>query len=90
MPLARGNYTTPTDRGWVYFRTGGKGIHYFCGIGPNASVAGCDLDFVPDHPPAGTNEIILDSSGMHCHRSGLGRLLPRRARIHQLRHVPLS
>jgi hypothetical protein len=68
-PLARGTYTTQEDPGWVYFRTDGKSTApYLCGIGPNGSVAGCDVESPPDGAPAGTNQIVLDSSGpRHLH-----------------------
>lgn len=65
-PLARGDFASSTDPGWVFFRTDDKGdLDYHCGIGPNGSVAGCDFGFVMDHTPAGTNQISLDSSGTH-------------------------
>lgn len=40
-PVAQGNFTTPADPGWVFFKPqgfGGKG----CGIGPDGTV-GCDI-----------------------------------------------
>jgi hypothetical protein len=64
-PLARGRYTTPSDPGWIYFRTPVEkpGIYnYYCGIAPGGTMAGCD--FVPKPmAPDGTNQTIVDSSG---------------------------
>lgn len=63
-PLARGRFTTPTDPGWIYFRTPTEkeGVYsYFCGIAPGGTLAGCD--FVPDSAPEGTNQTIVDSTG---------------------------
>lgn len=63
-PLARGHFTTPTDPGWVYFRTPTEkaGVDsYSCGIAPGGGLAGCD--FVPDSAPEGTNQTIVDASG---------------------------
>jgi hypothetical protein len=69
-PLARGNYTTPTDSGRVYFRTDGKSVTLFhCGIAPNGAMAGCDFDPPLDGTPEGTNQIVLDASGLHHKRS---------------------
>ena len=63
-PLARGNFTTPTDPGWIYFRTPleKEGVYsYSCGIAPGGTLAGCD--FVPETAPEGTNQTIVDSAG---------------------------
>ncbi|WP_099039280.1 hypothetical protein [Mycobacterium neglectum] len=63
-PLARGRFTTPTDPGWIYFRTPLEkdGVYsYFCGIAPGGTLAGCD--FVPASAPEGTNQTIIDSTG---------------------------
>ena len=63
-PLARGRFTTPTDPGWIYFRTPmeKEGVYsYSCGIAPGGTLAGCD--FVPDSAPVGTNQTIVDSTG---------------------------
>lgn len=63
-PLARGRFTTPTDPGWLYFRTPTEkeGVYsYSCGIAPGGTLAGCD--FVPDNAPEGTNQTIVDSTG---------------------------
>lgn len=63
-PLARGRFTTPTDPGWIYFRTPTEkeGVYsYFCGIAPGGTLAGCD--FVPESAPEGTNQTIVDSTG---------------------------
>jgi hypothetical protein len=63
-PLARGRFTTPTDPGWIYFRTPTEkeGVYsYSCGIAPDGTLAGCD--FVPDSAPEGTNQTIVDSTG---------------------------
>jgi hypothetical protein len=61
---ARGRYTTPDDPGWVFFKTDSvKGApSHFCGIGPNGTLAGCDL--VPGKDvPAGMNQTVVDASG---------------------------
>jgi len=63
-PLARGRFTTPTDPGWIYFRTPTEkeGVYsYSCGIAPGGTLAGCD--FVPDSAPEGTNQTIVDPTG---------------------------
>jgi hypothetical protein len=63
-PLARGRFTTPTDPGWIYFRTPTEkeGVYsYFCGIAPGGTLAGCD--FVPESAPEGANQTIVDSTG---------------------------
>ncbi len=50
-PLAHGNYTTPDNYGWLYFKTpSGWG----CGIGPNGGPVGCDA--VARDAPPGTNQ----------------------------------
>jgi hypothetical protein len=63
-PLGRGRYTTPTDPGWVYFRTddfkGATPIH--CGIAPGGATAGCDMVPSDDDAPAGSNQTIVDGS----------------------------
>jgi hypothetical protein len=61
---ARGHYATPADPGWVFFKTDSvKGApSHFCGIGPNGTMAGCDL--VPGKDvPAGMNQTVVDTSG---------------------------
>jgi hypothetical protein len=63
-PLARGHYSSPTDPGWIYFRTPTEkeGVYtYSCGIAPGGTQAGCD--FVPENAPEGTNQTIVDSAG---------------------------
>lgn len=63
-PIARGRFTTPTDPGWIYFRTPTEkqGVYsYSCGIAPGGTLAGCD--FVPDSAPEGTNQTIVDVTG---------------------------
>jgi len=63
-PLARGSFTTPTDAGWMYFRTPTEkaGVTaYHCGIAPGGVIAGCD--YVPGDAPAGTNQTIVDAAG---------------------------
>jgi hypothetical protein len=60
---ARGRYTTPNDPGWVFFKTESvKGVpSEFCGIGPNGTVAGCDI--VPaENAPSGVNQTVVDGS----------------------------
>jgi hypothetical protein len=59
----RGRYTTPHDQGWMFFKidslTGIPGKA--CGIGPNGSVAGCDM--VPKvNVPSGANQTVVDAS----------------------------
>ena len=64
-PLAQGNFTSPTDPGWIYFKpfflpagfTGPKADamraeQYGCGIGPDGTV-GCD--HVPSDPWQGNS-----------------------------------
>lgn len=67
----RGRYTTPDDPGWVFFKTESiKGIaSTFCGIGPNGTLAGCDL--VPDKDvPEGMNQTVVEAgSPAHYARS---------------------
>lgn len=63
-PLARGRFTTPTDPGWIYFRTPTEkeGVYsYSCGIAPGGTLAGCDL--VPHTAPEGTNQTVVDATG---------------------------
>jgi hypothetical protein len=56
-PLARGNYTTPDDPGWIFFKTeAGQS----CGISPDGTLAGCDN--VSAEAPAGTNQTVVRGS----------------------------
>jgi hypothetical protein len=55
-PIAVGNYTSPTDFYYVFFRTpDGRS----CGIGPNGGPVGCDA-VAADAPP-GTNQTVVNS-----------------------------
>lgn len=64
-PLARGNFSSPTDPGWVYFRTGPGNPRIHCGISPDGSMVGCDFERTPPFGvPEGTNQMVLDSSGL--------------------------
>jgi hypothetical protein len=55
-PIAQGNYTTPDDFYYVYFKTpDGRS----CGIGPNGGPVGCDA--VPLDAPPGTNQTVVNS-----------------------------
>lgn len=64
-PLAHGNFSSPTDPGWVYFRTDGEGVaEIHCGISPDGSMVGCDFARTPYGAPEGTNQLILDGSGL--------------------------
>lgn len=57
-PIAQGNYTTPQDFYFVYFKTpDGRS----CGIGPNGGPVGCDA--VPLDAPTGTNQTVVNSWG---------------------------
>lgn len=57
-PIAQGNYTTPQDFYYVYFKTpDGRS----CGIGPNGGPVGCDA--VPIDAPTGTNQTVVNSWG---------------------------
>jgi hypothetical protein len=57
-PIAQGNYTTPQDFYYVYFKTpDGRS----CGIGPNVGPVGCDA--VPMDAPTGTNQTVVNSWG---------------------------
>ena len=57
-PLAEGNYTTPKDFYWAFFKTpDGRA----CGIGPNGGPVGCDA-VAADAPP-GANQIVVISWG---------------------------
>ena len=57
-PIATGNYTTPQDFYYVFFKTpDGRA----CGIGPNGGPVGCDA--VGHDAPAGTNQTIVNSWG---------------------------
>ena len=56
-PLAHGNYTTPDNYGWLYFKTPGG---WACGIGPNGPV-GCDA--VARDAPPGMNQTFVISWG---------------------------
>lgn len=49
-PIADGNFTSPGDPGWIFFKPKGFGGHG-CGIGPDGTV-GCDI--VPSRWPDGT------------------------------------
>jgi hypothetical protein len=58
----RGRYTTAEDPGWVFFKTENiKGVpSEFCGIGPNGTLAGCDL--VPGKDvPEGMNQTVVEA-----------------------------
>lgn len=56
LPVAQGNYVTPTDFYFVYFKTpDGRS----CGIGPNGGPVGCDA--VPADAPPGTNQTVVNS-----------------------------
>ena len=68
-PPGRGRFTTPDDPGWVFFKTNNpKGKA--CGIGPNGSVAGCDIvpkrnvgsDGVAAVVPSGANQTVVEAS----------------------------
>ena len=55
-PVATGNYTTPGDFYFVFFKTpDGRS----CGIGPNGGPVGCDA--VPGDAPPGVNQTIVNS-----------------------------
>src|SRR5689334_15196320 len=55
-PIAQGNYTTPNDFYYVFFKTpDGRS----CGIGPNGGPVGCDA--VPTDAPPGTNQTVVNS-----------------------------
>ncbi|OBF27185.1 hypothetical protein A5724_03085 [Mycobacterium sp. ACS1612] len=55
-PIAQGNYTTPNDFYYVFFRTpDGRS----CGIGPNGGPVGCDA--VPTDAPPDTNQTVVNS-----------------------------
>ncbi len=55
-PIATGNYTTPQDFYFVYFKTpDGRA----CGIGPNGGPVGCDA--VPADAPPDMNQTIVNS-----------------------------
>lgn len=57
-PLAEGDYTTPDDYGWTFFRTpDGRS----CGIAANGGPAGCDA-VAADAPP-GFNQTFVASWG---------------------------
>lgn len=49
-PIADGNFTSPADPGWIFFKPNGFGDRG-CGIGPDGAV-GCDI--VPSRWPDGT------------------------------------
>lgn len=58
----RGRYTTPDDPDWVFFKTESikGGPSHFCGIGPNGTLAGCDL--VPNKDvPEGMNQTVVEA-----------------------------
>ncbi len=55
-PVAAGNYTTPNDFYFVFFKTpDGRS----CGIGPNGGPVGCDS--VPADAPPGTNQTVVNT-----------------------------
>ncbi len=55
-PIATGNYTTPDDFYFVFFKTpDGRS----CGIGPNGGPVGCDT--VPANAPPDTNQTVVNS-----------------------------
>jgi hypothetical protein len=56
----RGRYTTPDDPGWIFLQGRQLGGNP-CGIGPNGSLAGCDI--VPKmNVPSGANQTVVDAS----------------------------
>jgi hypothetical protein len=59
----RGRYTTADDPGWIFFKTETvKGVPgYACGIGPNGTVAGCDIVPAKD-VPNGANQTVVNAS----------------------------
>jgi hypothetical protein len=56
----RGRHTTPEDPGWVFFKADSLS-EIFCGIGPNGTVAGCDIVPRINRPP-GANQTVVDAS----------------------------
>lgn len=66
-PLARDDFGSPTDPGWVYFQIEESGTH--CGMNPQGSVVGCDFAGRPFGTPTGTNQMILDAAGLQYVRS---------------------
>ncbi|MGV0742686.1 hypothetical protein [Mycolicibacterium sp. XJ870] len=63
FPIAQGNYTSPTDFYWVFFKTpDGRA----CGIGPNGGPVGCDA--VPMDAPPGTNQTVVTSGSPAAYR----------------------
>jgi hypothetical protein len=68
-PPGRGRYTTPDDPGWIFFRTDNP-KEKACGIGPNGSVAGCDIvpkrnlgsDGAATLTPSDANQTVVDAS----------------------------
>jgi hypothetical protein len=55
-PIAVGNYSSPGDFYFVFFKTpDGRS----CGIGPNGGPVGCDA--VPVAAPPGTNQTVVNS-----------------------------
>lgn len=68
-PPGRGRYTTPDDPGWIFFKADNpKGKA--CGIGPNGSVAGCDVvpkmnvgpDGAATAASSDANQTVVDAS----------------------------
>jgi hypothetical protein len=54
-PIAQGNYTTPGDFYFVFFKTpDGRS----CGIGPNGGPVGCDA--VPRDAPQGADQTVVN------------------------------
>ncbi|GFG54954.1 hypothetical protein CQY20_19665 [Mycolicibacterium agri] len=70
-PLGTGNYTSPGDPGWIFFRSdayksGAAPMH--CGIAPSGTTAGCDV--VPSElAPPDTNQTVVDENGARYIRS---------------------
>jgi hypothetical protein len=67
----RGRFTTPDDPGWIFFKTESiKGApSHFCGIGPNGTVAGCDLVPGKDVPEGMNQTVVQAGSPAHYVRS---------------------
>jgi hypothetical protein len=68
-PPGRGRYSTPEDPGWIFFRTDNPKAKA-CGIGPNGSVAGCDIvpkrnlgsDGAATAAPSDADQTVVDAS----------------------------
>jgi len=64
-PLGTGNFTSPGDPGWIFFRSddyksGAASMH--CGIAARGTAAGCDV--VPSElAPRDTNQTVVDGNG---------------------------